>query len=268
MNSAFNVLSGMLKARSGLMLSPEKSYLLETRLAHVMQRESLKDLRALADRIIASPGSQLESEVVEAMTTGETLFFRDEKPFAHFRDTVLPRLDVAHAVGLPLRIWSAASSSGQEAYSLAMLLADRPANRLSRPVRILGTDISREKVEQARLGLFTQFEIRRGLPAPMLMKHFAKEGANYRISDALRAAVEFRTFNLLENLAPLGTFDVVFCRNVLIYFDAPTKTRVLEAIVRRMAPHGVLYLGGAETVLGLTDRFVAEPGTRGIFHPA
>ena len=267
MSGAFEALSGLLKARSGLMLGPDKQYLLESRLAPVLRRESLRDLRALADRVLAAPGCPLEREVVEAMTTGETLFFRDDKPFAHLRDVVLPRLHATRPSGAALRLWSAASSSGQEAYSLAMLLADAPAAS-RRPARILGTDLSREKIERARAGLYTRFEVQRGLSAQLLSRHFAPEGAGWRICGSLRALVEFRSFNLLDDLAPLGSFDVVFCRNVLIYFDVPTKTRVLEAIARRMAPDGVLYQGGAESALGLTDRLVALPCGRGAYRPA
>ena len=267
MSGAFEALSGVLKARSGLVLGPDKQYLLETRLAPVLRRESLRDLRALADRVLCAPNGPLEREVVEAMTTGETLFFRDDKPFAHLRDVALPRLHAARPPGAPLRLWSAASSSGQEAYSLAMLLADLPA-ALRRPARILGTDLSREKIDRARAGLYNQFEVRRGLTSPLLARHFSPEGTGWRIGQALRAEVEFRTFNLLDDLAPLGTFDVVFCRNVLIYFDAPTKSRVLDAVARRMAPDGVLYLGGTESVTGLTDRLLALPGGRGVYRPA
>jgi chemotaxis protein methyltransferase CheR len=267
MSGAFEALSGVLKARSGLILGPDKQYLLETRLAPMLRRESLRDLRALADRVLSAPNGPLERELVEAMTTGETLFFRDDKPFVHLRDVALPRLHAARAPGAPLRFWSAAASSGQEAYSLAMLMADAPA-ALRRPVRILGTDLSREKIDRARAGLYNQFEVQRGLTPPMLAKHFTAQGTSWRISDALRAVVEFRSFNLLDDLAPLGTFDVVFCRNVLIYFDAPTKTRVLDAVARRLAPDGVLYLGGAESVMGLTDRLVAMPCGRGVYRPA
>lgn len=268
MSGAFEILANLLKARSGLMLTADKGYLLETRLAPMMRRESLPDLRALAARVASMPGSAFEAEIVETMTTGETLFFRDDKPFVHFREVALPKLALSRPAGVPLRIWSAASSSGQEAYSLAMILADEPGGFARRPARILGTDLSREKVERAKEGVYSQFEVQRGLSQPMLDRHFVREGSGFRISAALRAVVEFRTFNLLDNLAPLGIFDVVFCRNVLIYFDAPTKSRVLEAISKRMAPDGLLYLGGAETVIGLTERFVLEPGTRGVYRLA
>jgi chemotaxis protein methyltransferase CheR len=202
------------------------------------------------------------------MTTNETFFFRDEKPFAHVRTQALPRLHAARPAGARLRIWSAAASAGQEAYSLAMIVAEQRASLGTRVVEILGTDIAREQLARARQGLYTQFEVQRGLPMQMLVKHFRKDGANWRISDALRAAVQFREFNLLSDPRPLGQFDIVFCRNVLIYFDPPTKAKVLAAIAGCLAPDGVLFLGGAETVLGISDRFVAHPADRGVYQLA
>jgi len=251
---AFGLLADLLKSRSGLVIGPDKLYLLETRLGPILRREGMRDLAALAARLSGPGAEKLAQEVVEAMTTNESLFFRDTKPFQHFRTHLLPRLAEARPVGAPLRLWSAAASTGQEAYSLAMILTDCQALLGQRKVEILGTDIAREPLARAREGLYSQFEVQRGLPVQMLMKHFRKEADGWRLSAPLRAAVEFREWNLLADLRPLGTFDVVFCRNVLLYFDQPTKTRVLEAIARQMAPDGVLYLGGAETVLGLTDR--------------
>jgi len=262
---AFGLLADLLKSRSGLVIGPDKLYLLETRLGPILRREGMRDLTALAARL-GSPGTEkLAQEVVEAMTTNESLFFRDTKPFQHFRTQVLPRLNAARPAGAPLRLWSAAASTGQEAYSLAMILTDCQALLGQRKVEILGTDIAREPLARAREGLYSQFEVQRGLPVQMLMKHFRKEADSWRLSAALRAAVEFREWNLLADLRPLGTFDVVFCRNVLLYFDQPTKTRVLEAIARQMAPDGVLYLGGAETVLGLTDRLRPLPEQQGAY---
>jgi len=262
--AAFEGISARLKARSGLMLGPDKLYLLETRLAPIMKREGLRDLGALEDAMRRGvPG--LEAEVVEAMTTNETLFFRDENPFTHLRQITLPRLHEARSPGTRLRIWSAAASTGQEAYSIAITLAEMPPGLGGRPAEIIGTDISREALARARAGLYTQFEVQRGLSIQRLMKYFRKEADGWRVSEALRAMTEFRELNLLGDLRSLGTFDVVFCRNVLIYFDAPTKTRVLEAIARQMAPDGVLYLGGAETVLGLTSALMPVPGERGVY---
>jgi chemotaxis protein methyltransferase CheR len=266
--SSFETIAACLRNGSGLVIGPDKTYLLEARLGRILRATGLPDLDALADRLASGRDAALAREVVEAMTTNESFFFRDDRPFAHFRTHALPRLLATRPPGARLRIWSAAASSGQEAYSIAMILDDCRAQMAARPVEILGTDISREQLARARDGLYTQFEVQRGLPMQMLVRHFRKEGAHWRISESLRAMATFREFNLLGDLRPLGQFDVVFCRNVLIYFDQPTKRRVLEAIARQMPPDGLLYLGGAETVLGITDRFVAAPGERGVYVPA
>ena len=264
-NATFAALAGLLKTRSGLMIGQDKIYLLETRLTTLMRREALVDLNALADRL-GRPGAEpLAREVVEAMTTNESFFFRDDKPFQHFRAQALPRLLTARAQGEALRIWSAASSTGQEAYSLAIILAESKSVVGSRQIEIIGTDIAREPLTRARDGQYTQFEVQRGLPVQYLMKYFTKGDPHWRISPAIRQMTQFREFNLLGDLRPLGRFDVVFCRNVLIYFDQPTKTRVLEAIAGLMPPDGILYLGGAETVLGITGRFAPLPGERGVY---
>lgn len=267
-SSAFESIAALVRARSGLLLGPDKRYLVETRLAHLLRREGLSDLAALVELLHRPAGSELAREVVEAMTTNESLFFRDEKPFAHVREHALPRLHRTRPRGQALRIWSAAASSGQEAYSLAMLAAECRPVLLDRPVQIVGTDIAREQLARARQGFYTGFEVQRGLPERMLRRHFRKEDAGWRIDAGLKAGVEFREWNLLADPAPLGRFDIVFCRNVLIYFDAPTKTRVLEGIARQMPADGFLYLGCAETTLGLTSLFQPVAGERGVYSPA
>jgi len=261
--TGFATIAAMLKARSGLVLGTDKMYLLETRLAALMKRENVADLTTLANRM--RPGSALERDIVDAMTTNESLFFRDSKPFDALRLRILPRLHATRPAGTPIRIWSAAASTGQEAYSIAMVAADLAGLLGGRRVEIVGTDIAREPLARAREGLFTQFEVQRGLPMQSLVKYFTKEESQWRIKPALRAAISFREWNLLADLRPLGSFDVVFCRNVLIYFDAPTKSRVLEAIAKQMPTDAVLFLGGAETVLGLTESLRAIPGEPGAY---
>ncbi|MDR3539213.1 MAG: CheR family methyltransferase [Acetobacteraceae bacterium] len=263
--ASFDYLAGLLKTRSGLTIGQDKIYLLETRLASILKRESLNDLNGLAEKLRRPGGEALIRDVVEAMTTNESFFFRDDKPFQHFKAQALPRLIAARPPGSQLRIWSAASSSGQEAYSLAMILAENRAMLGDRKVEIIGTDLAREQVNRARSGVYSQFEVQRGLPVQLLMKYFKKDDGAWRISDALRAMVQFREWNLLGDLRPLGRFDVVFCRNVLIYFDQPTKSKVLEAAAAQMPPDAVLYLGGAETVLGITNRFAPLAGERGVY---
>jgi chemotaxis protein methyltransferase CheR len=265
--SSFDILAALLQRSSGLVIGPEKKYLLETRLATVMRDHTIRDLDQLAERLQrpSAGTTEIERQIVEAMTTNESFFFRDDKPFTHVRMVALPQLHAARPAGAKIRIWSAASSSGQEAYSLAMIVAELRPVLGSRIVEIVGTDLSREQVLRAREGVYTQFEVQRGLPMQNLVKYFRKDGTNWRINEALRAMVTFREWNLLTDPRPLGEFDLFFCRNVLIYFDRPTKTRVLEAIARQMAPDGMLYLGGAETVLGITDRFEIVPNNRGVY---
>jgi chemotaxis protein methyltransferase CheR len=265
---AFDTLASLLKSQSGLVIGPEKMYLLETRLAPIISREKLGDLAGLATKLKGAANSALARTVVEAMTTNESFFFRDEKPFTHFRQKVLPALHAARPPNTKLRIWSAAASSGQEAYSLAMILAECAGMLAGRPTEIIGSDIAREQLERARSGTYTQFEIQRGLPMQMLVKYFVKGPSGWKVKDPIRAMVQFQEWNLLSDLRPLGRFDVVFCRNVLIYLDQPTKSKVLDAISQQMAPDATLYLGGAETVLGLTEKLAPVSGERGAYRRA
>lgn len=260
----FEEIAGLVRARAGIVLTPDKAYLLETRLGPVLSRFACPSLAALGARLRAGAGEALERAVVEALTTHESSFFRDGRPFEHLAG-LFPRLAAARPATQPIRVWSAACSTGQEPYSVAMLAADTIPGRR---VEILATDISREVIGRAREGVFTQFEVQRGLPIRSLMRHFRQDGTRWRISDALRGMIRFEERNLLGEVASLGRFDAIFCRNVLIYFDPPTKTRVLEALARQLAPDGVLYLGGAETVIGLTERLVPIGGERGAYAPA
>ncbi|MBL6079291.1 protein-glutamate O-methyltransferase CheR [Belnapia sp. T18] len=259
---SFAFIAGLVKSRSGLVLTSDKGYMLETRLGPLLKRDGLASLDALALKLRDPRAGALAEAVTEALTTNESSFFRDGKPFDHLRK-VLPVLIRARPAGATLRIWSAACSTGQEAYSIAMLLGEVPLE--GRRVEIIGTDIADGVVARAREGYFTQFEVQRGLPARLLVKHFRQEEGRWRVSPELRNMVRFERGNLLGELRGFGRFDVIFCRNVLIYFDAPTKARVLNALAAQLQPDGVLYLGGAETVLGLTDRLVPVPGERGAY---
>jgi chemotaxis protein methyltransferase CheR len=261
----FDMFSTLLRQRSGLVLTRDKAYLLESRLMPVARKWNMKGLDELAGTIRTRRDEQLLRDVTEAMTTNESSFFRDQKPFDQFRDVVLPAMLQARAARRTIRIWSAACSSGQEAYSLCMLLLEEPARLQGWRIEIVGTDLSGEMVERAKAGVYTQFEVQRGLPIQRLVKHFKQIGDKWQISDRIRSMVQFREFNLLTDLSSLGQFDVVFCRNVLIYFDQPTKTKVLEGISRVLPPDGILYLGGAETVLGITERFRPLENQRGLY---
>ena len=260
----FDFIAKLLKDRSGLIITRDKAYLLESRLTPVARKRGLKGLDDLVASL-RSAGEDLLREVTEAMTTNESFFFRDIKPFDQFKDVVLPAMLASRAAKKSFRIWSAASSSGQEAYSLAMILKEEAPKMPGWKIEVVGTDISNEMLEKAKSGLYSQFEVQRGLPIQYLVKYFKKNNEMWQIDPAIRAMVQFREYNLLHDLKTLGQFDVVFCRNVLIYFDQPTKTRVLDNIAKVMPDDGFLYLGGAETVLGISDKFKPIPEQRGIY---
>ena len=259
----FDMFATLLKQRSGLVLTKDKAYLLESRLMPVARKWNMKGLDELAATVRTRKDEALLRDITEAMTTNESSFFRDQKPFDQFKQIVLPKMMEARASKRSLRIWSAACSSGQEAYSLCMLLQEEQAKLAGWRIEIVGTDLSAEMVERSKAGVYTQFEVQRGLPIQMLVKYFKQQGDKWQINPQLRQMATFREYNLLTDLGGLGQFDIVFCRNVLIYFDQPTKGKVLDGIARIMPPDGVLYLGGAETVLGITDRFRPVDGQRG-----
>jgi chemotaxis protein methyltransferase CheR len=269
MNPAdFDFLSRFLKEQSGLVLTSDKAYLLDSRLLPIAHKHGLGSVAEIANAMRAGKADGgLARAVVEAMTTNESFFFRDIKPFDQFRTVLLPQLLKARATSRHLRIWSAACSSGQEPYSLAMILAEDQATLAGWQVEIVATDISSEILDRAAGGAYSQFEVQRGLPIRLLLKYFSQQGDRWVVAPTIRSAVRFKCINLLEDLSALGTFDVIFCRNVLIYFDQPTKAQVLERLERQMAADGYLLLGGAETVLGISTRFQALPDNRGIYRP-
>lgn len=261
----FEFLCKFLKERSGLMLLPTKQYLVESRLMPVVRRAKFAGIGELVTRLQEPTAEALRVEVTEAMTINESFFLRDKIPFDRFRDTILPWLLSARSPRKRIRIWCAAAATGQEPYSLAMVL-DAAASMLQGwRVEILATDISHEMIERARAGTYSQFEVQRGLPVQLLLKHFEQIGDQWRISDKLRGMVQFRQMNLLDDFASLGTFDVIFCRNVLIYFDTATKIAVVERLSQVLARDGFLVLGAAETVVGLTGAFVPHPDKRGLY---
>lgn len=262
----FDVFSVLVKQRSGLVLTRDKAYLLESRLVPVARKWNVKTLEELANLVRTKRDEQMLRDITEAMTTNESFFFRDQKPFDQFRKVLLPELLRTRDSRKQIRIWSSASSSGQEAYSLAMIFLEEAARVQGWKLDILGTDLSSEMVERAKSGIYSQFEVQRGLPITMLMKYFSQIGTDkWQIKENLRQMVQFKEGNLLIDFGPIGVFDVVYCRNVLIYFDQPTKTRVLEAISHVLAPDGVLFLGGAETVLGISELFKPLENERGMY---
>jgi len=254
----------LLKSKSGIDLGPDKAYLLQSRLSVVAGSAGFDDVPALLAALRRAPSAVLIESVVDAMTTNETFFFRDNTPFDQFRQKVLPKLYEARA-GRPIRIWCAACSTGQEPYSLRMLMEEERGKYPKLNVEILATDLSDRCLTKARTGLYSQFEVQRGLPVQMLVKYFDKVDASFQVKPAIRQTIVWRRLNLLDSFRTLGRFDVVFLRNVLIYFDKPTKTQVLEAAADLLSDDGALFLGAAETTLGITDRLKASPTDRGLY---
>jgi chemotaxis protein methyltransferase CheR len=261
----YDFLRRCLKERSGLVLSADKQYLVESRLLPVARRAGLANLGVLVAALKVATDDTLMTAVVEAMATNESFFFRDKIPFDHFRSTIMPALIAARKSSRSIRIWCAAASTGQEPYSLAMCLKEMTREIGDWRIELIATDLSNEVLEKARAGLYTQFEVQRGLPIQLLVKHFAQVGELWQIAPETRAMVKYRQFNLLGDFSQLGKFDLIFCRNVLIYFDQPTKIDVLNRLARMTASDGYLVLGAAETVVGLTDSFKTLADKRGLY---
>lgn len=249
----FARLAAIVRRESAIVLEPGKEYLVESRLGPVVRRAGLASYAELIARIESPGGAELRAAVVDAMTTNETSFFRDGHPWETLREHLLPALVERRATTRRLSFWCAAASSGQEPYSLAMLLHEHFADVLARyDVRILATDLSPTTLERAAAGRFSQLEVNRGLPAPLLAKYFSRAGAEWRIAESLRSMVEFRVGNLIDDRdwARIPSLDLVMMRNVLIYFDAPTRASIVDRVHGRLRPDGYLLLGSAESAVG------------------
>ncbi|NQV56997.1 MAG: protein-glutamate O-methyltransferase CheR [Rhodospirillales bacterium] len=261
----FAFLRDLVKRESGLVLTEEKSYLLESRLTPVARKSGLDSLDDLVAKVRNGLDPTLVKLIVDAMTTNESFFFRDIKPFDIFRDILLPYFIETRQTTKRIRIWCAAASSGQEPYSLAMILREMEAKLAGWKVSILGTDISTEILDKAKNGIYSQFEVQRGLPVQLLVKYFEKHEESWQINSDIRSMINYREFNLLDDPKTLGQFDIVFCRNVLIYFDQEAKSKILGEVSKMLPKDGLLYLGGAETVLGVSDKFRPIPKLRGVY---
>ncbi|GLR91980.1 CheR family methyltransferase [Bradyrhizobium iriomotense] len=262
----YEYLRKFLRDHSGLDLSADKQYLIESRLLPLARKVGLSGIGELVQKLQAGSGALITS-VVEAMTTNETFFFRDKVPFDHFRETIMPEVLKARAARRSVRIWCAAGSTGQEPYSLAMSLKEMGAALTGWRVEIIATDLSQEVLEKSKAGIYSQFEVQRGLPIQLLVKYFKQTGETWQINPELRAMIQHRQLNLLHDFSQLGTFDVIFCRNVLIYFDQETKINIFNRLARQVEGDGFLVLGAAETVVGLTDTFRPIPERRGLYKP-
>jgi len=265
MSQAFDALCEFLHRTSGLVMEQSKKYLVESRVMPIVRRERLSGLEELVLILQKGQNPKLTKDVIEAMTINETYFFRDKGPFDQFRNVMLPAIIAARQNERRLRIWSAAASTGQEAYSLAMILDENAARMPGWRIEIVGTDLSDQVLDKARKGIYSQFEVQRGLPAPMLLRHFNQIGDSWQISDAMRSKVTFKQLNLLADFSSLGRFDIIFCRNVLIYFDAARKMDILGRMTRQLAQDGFLTLGASESLIGLKTDLVANVEHRGIF---
>jgi chemotaxis protein methyltransferase CheR len=257
-------LAQMVRRRSGLLLPPHKTEFVTGQLAPVARRFGFRDAASLIADLRHGRDS-LARAVTEALTTNESSFFRDRPAFDHFRDAVLPRLIEARARTKRLRIWSAACAAGQEPYSIAMLLDDAKLSAQGWTIDLIATDFSSEMIARAEEGLYSHFEVQRGLAIRRLVAHFMQEGGGWRINESLRRMVSFRQFNLLDSYGWLDDLDAVFCRNVLIYFEQKTKAQILDKIADVLQPDGVLLLGHAESVRGLCDVFVPADDAPTIF---
>jgi chemotaxis protein methyltransferase CheR len=262
----FDFIRKLLKQRSGLSLSAEKQYLVKSRLTPLARRAGFADLGALTRKLRLGDEATI-TDVVEAMTTNETFFFRDKIPFEHFKTFIMPSLLATRARHKRIRIWCAAASTGQEPYSFAIALKEMGRQIEDFRIEIVATDISLEVLEKARSGIYSQFEVQRGLPIQLLIKYFTKCGELWQLSPDIRAMVQFRPLNLLCDFSKNGIFDLVVCRNVLIYLDQETKSDVIDRLARVTAPDGHLILGAAETTIGLSRAFKAIAERRGLYAP-
>ncbi len=258
----------LIHRRSAIVVDADKDYLLESRLAPMARKHGLATVDALVAQVRAQPNEDapLVHAVIEAMTTNETSFFRDAHPFEALRTEMIPRLIKARASARTLRIWCAAASTGQEPYSIAMLLREHFPELGSWSVQIVATDLNATVLDRARTGVFRQLEVNRGLPAPMLVKYFDRVGADWQIKEDLRRMVTFQELNLLERWPVFGAHDLIFLRNVLIYFDVPTKRQLLGRARQALRPDGYLLLGGAETTLNLDDAYAPVRIGSGVYY--
>lgn len=249
----YSFLEAYIHRESGILLGPDKLYLLKSRLQPVLGQERLATLDQLCEHIRRTPSESLRRRIVESMTTHETLFFRDPAVFDALRKEVLPELARTCAASKSLRIWSAACSSGQEPYSLAMTLLE--SGFADWKIEIVGTDISSQILDRAAAGTYLQIEINRGLPAVLLVKYFTRAGLDWRLRDSVRRMVRFVNFDLRQSPASLPLFDLVLCRNVLIYFDVESRKKILAGIRSRLNAGGFLLLGASETTFNIDESF-------------
>jgi chemotaxis protein methyltransferase CheR len=266
---SFEYVRQLVHDSSAIALEPNKGYLVESRLLPLARQKGLPSVRELVAQLKSGPFGALHRQVVEAMTTNETSFFRDLHPFEALQKAVLPPLLTARSARKTLTIWSAACSSGQEPYTIAILLRERFPQLTDWNVQIIGSDLSQQILDRAACGNYSQHEVNRGLPASLLVKYFQKSELHWQIKPEIRKMVRFLRINLIEDWPALPVIDVIFLRNVLIYFTPDTKRLILQRVARQMAADGALFLGGAETTLGIdTDWERVNHGKTATYRPA
>ena len=261
----YDFLRRALKQHSGLALGADKHYFLESRLLPLARQAGFNGVGDLVLALKTGGDGALMTAAIEATTTSESFFFRDKTPFDNFRRLIMPALLAARRQSRVVRIWCAAAANGQEPYSIAICLREMASAIAGWRIEILATDLSDAVLRRARQGLYSQFEVQRGLPIKLLVKYFTRVGELWQIAPEVRSVVKYRRFNLLADFASLGTFDVILCRNVLIYFDQDTKSDVLRRLAEALAGDGYLVLGAAETAMGLSDRFKMVSDKPGLY---
>lgn len=253
--SDFNYIRELVRAKAGIVLEDGKEYLVDARLSTLIRQQKIESIPALVARLKSCPIDPLHKLVVEAMTTNETSFFRDHHPFDALAKQVLPDLIAKRAATKSISIWCGASSTGQEPYTIAMTLLENFPKLATWKITFIATDISAEMIAKSKAGKYNQIEINRGLPAPLMVKYFQKQGLEWQIHENLRKMIDFREMNLTSSWPAFPSLDIIFMRNVLIYFDANTKRDILSRVRRVLKPDGYLFLGGAETTMCLDDAF-------------
>lgn len=267
--SAYRVLMGVLESRTGQTLSPNRIWRIEMSLKPVMQRHGLTDLDALVAALVTSTSRQLLDDTVDAMLNNETFFYREHSVFDDIASKALDHIREVNSLSRRVTIWHCGVSTGQEAYSMAMLIAEQAERWAGWNVQIVGTDVSYHAISRARVGLYTQFEIQRGLPVQRMVRWFDQTEAGWLAKADLRRRIDFSVQNMLVDRPPLATpADLIFCRNLLLYFAAPMRLKAFARLRAVAAPQSFLVLGAGETVLGQTDQFVASPRLRGLYEPA
>lgn len=262
----FEYLANIIKQRSGIALASDKEYLVESRLLPIARHHKMHDIEGLCKHLKAHPNEALLVEITEAMTTNESSFYRDIKPFEALRNIVFPMVMQKNAAQKHIRIWSAACSTGQEPYTISMCIQEDAAKLAGFRFDIVASDLARKVVDKAREGIYSQFEAQRGLPIQMLIKYFTSlPDSSWQIKDVIKNSVQFKTQNLLADYGLLGKFDIIFCRNVLIYFDEETKAQITEKMARTLSPNGILVIGSTESLVDPNSRFTQLDNFRGAY---